>query len=262
VRLAAALDQVRQAPFVVDVLRAAEHLSRTAESAPGPDAAELLSAAAHDTDDQLTAVAAVHALGQVFDDAADDVLTRLLSHEDAFRREHAAWVLGSRLPRLDAVEHLGDAVAAGGFTGVLAQRTLQQWAVSSGEHVASALADRRRRATDVAVRTRLVETLGLVPGTEVARDLRAVASDGAQAPAVRAAAVAALGDRDEDPGTTALLKTLAAGTDELAAVAELALGDIERTIRPPNRRAGAGVCVAQLFLHADIDRGLTRAGAS
>ncbi len=52
-------------------------------------------------DDQLMAIAAVHALGAVFDDAAADVLSDLLSDPQLFLREHAAWALGSRTPRLE-----------------------------------------------------------------------------------------------------------------------------------------------------------------
>ncbi|MGS0688534.1 glycosyltransferase, partial [Nakamurella sp. GG22] len=77
----------------------------------------------------------------------------------------------------------------------------------------------------------------------------------------RMAAVAALGDREPDAGSLELITTLAAADGELAGVARLAafdLGARERTIAPP---ITPGLSIAQLFLHADLDRELTRAGA-
>lgn len=73
------LDEVQQAPFVVDVLRSGDRLAEAARAERGPEPVRLL-AAAVDGDDELTAVAAVHALARVFDDGADAVLSRLLSH--------------------------------------------------------------------------------------------------------------------------------------------------------------------------------------
>src|SRR6478735_2418691 len=89
--------------------------------------------------DVLTAVAAVHALARVFDDGADAVLSELLSHPRPFLREHASWALGARLPRLDAIGRLVAVVVSGGFSGVVAQRTLSRWAVSAPEQVARAI---------------------------------------------------------------------------------------------------------------------------
>src|SRR5699024_770305 len=106
---------------------------------PGSDAVAVLTRAVEDTTDQPTGIAAVHALGRAFDDEADAVLSELLSHPRAYVREHAAWVLGSRLPRLDAIGRLVALVSAGGFSAVLAQRTLESWAAAAAEHVALAL---------------------------------------------------------------------------------------------------------------------------
>jgi glycosyltransferase involved in cell wall biosynthesis len=153
-------------------------------------------------------------------------------------------------------------VTGGGFSGMLAQRTLEQWARSAADHVALAVEGALAAGDDAAVRTRLVETLGLVRGPVSGRALGQVAADPAEAPGVRVAAVAALGDRrgDADDVAVELLTALAGDDDpDLAAVARLALVDLSAP--PVERAAAAGLTVAQLFLHADVDRGLSRAGA-
>ena len=57
----------------------------------------------------------------------------------SYLREHAAWALGSRTPRLDAVGRLVSGVAAGGFATVINQRALRRWAQISPDHIALAL---------------------------------------------------------------------------------------------------------------------------
>ncbi|HYJ76270.1 MAG TPA: glycosyltransferase, partial [Kineosporiaceae bacterium] len=248
----------------MDALRGADELAAAAGAEGGVRAARLLVQAVRQADeaggDELTAVAAVHALGRTLDDTADAELSALLSHPRAYLREHAAWALGSRLPRLDAIGRLVAVVAAGGFSGMLAQRTLEQWARSAADHVGLAVEGALAAAEDPAVRARLVETLGLVRGPVAGRALHELAADDAEAPGVRLAAVAALGDRIADAGAVDLLTALAADDDpDLAAVARLALVDLADP--PLARVTPGGLTVAQLFLHADVDRELTRAGA-
>ena len=74
-----ALARVRDCPFVVDALRAADALSQAAASDRGAQTVAALTLAACDPGDQLAAIAAVHALGRVFDDSADGLLSELLS---------------------------------------------------------------------------------------------------------------------------------------------------------------------------------------
>ena len=145
-------------------------------------------------------MAAVHALARVFDDGADAVLSELLSHPRPFLREHASWALEARLPRLDAIGRLVGVVVSGGFSGVLAQRTLARWAASAPEQVALAIEGALAGAAGPAVRSRLVETLGLVPGPIAGRALLELAVDPGEHPTVRLTAVAALGDRPADAG--------------------------------------------------------------
>ncbi|HST81452.1 MAG TPA: glycosyltransferase [Kineosporiaceae bacterium] len=258
-----ALATVQEAPFIVDVLRAADDLALAAARNGGHRAAEVLTRAAHDPEDELTAIAAVHALGRVFDDEADAVLSDLLSHQRAFLREQAAWTLGARLPRLDAIGRLIAVVTAGGFSGMLAQRTLIKWARSASDHVALALEGALTTEPAAPVRARLVETLGLVPGQLAGRTVVQIAADPTEPHPVRVAAISALGDRDRQPEAMELIRRWsgASGLDldpRLQAVARLAaidLGLIQTASVP-----ASGLTVAQLFLHADIDPELTRSG--
>jgi glycosyltransferase involved in cell wall biosynthesis len=253
------LAEVQQAPFVVDVLRSGDRLAAAAAAESGAEPVRLL-AAVVDEDDELTAVAAVHALARVFDDGADAVLSELLSHPRPFLREHASWALEARLPRLDAIGRLVGVVVSGGFSGVLAQRTLARWAASAPGQVALAIEGAVAGAVDPAVRSRLVETLGLVPGPVAGRALLQLAVDPGEHPTARLAAVAALGDRPADTAAVAVVRDLGTAEGDLGTVARLAAIDLG--IDDAGRgEVGPGLTVAQLFLHADIDRDLSRAGA-
>lgn len=253
------LDEVQQAPFVVDVLRSGDRLAAAAGREGGPESVRLLAAVIHE-DDELTAVAAVHALARVFDDGADAVLSELLSHPRPFLREHASWALKARLPRLDAIGRLVGVVVNGGFSGVLAQRTLARWAASAPEQVALAIEGALAGTVGAAVRSTLVETLGLVPGPIAGRALLELAVDPGEHPTVRLTAVAALGDRPADAATVATVRHLSTADDDLGIVARLAAIDLG--IDTAERGGvGRGLTVAQLFLHADIDRDISRAGA-
>ena len=245
---------------MVDVLRSGDRLAAAASAESGPAPVRLLTAAINE-DDELTAVAAVHALARVFDDGADAVLSELLSHPRAFLREHASWALKARLPRLDAIGRLVGVVVSGGFSGVLAQRTLARWAASAPGQVALAIEGALAGAADPAVRTRLVETLGLVPGPIAGRPLLRLAVDLGEHPTVRLTAVAALGDRPADAASVAAVRHLGTADGDLGTVARLAAIDLGIEAAGPGPGPGAGLTVAQLFLHADIDRDLSRAGA-
>ncbi len=256
--LGAALHHVQTSSRVLEVLHGAEALAVAAAADRGPAVRRL--GWLVEGSDQLTAVASVHALAQVFDDAADALLSDLLSHESCYLREHAAWVLGSRLPRLDAIGRLVAAVVSGGFAGFLAQRTLERWAPSASDHVALGLEGALAGQSEAGVRARLVETLGLVEGVVAQRVVQERAGDAGEDLLVRCAAVSALGDGHGDTQARDLVRHLADGDGTLGAVASLAWMDLTARHRAP---AGEqrGLTVAQLFLHADIDRGLTRAGA-
>ena len=255
-----ALDALRQASCILDGIRAADDLTIAASRDGGTRAVRLLAQAALDPTDQLTAIAAVHALAQVFDDTADDALVALLGHERAYLSEHAAWAFGSRLPRIDALAGLVRMIMSGGFSGMLAQRTVEHWGSSSPDMVALALESALLGITDTDARGRLIETVGLIAGRIPDRLLRRVAEADSEAAPARMAAVAALGDRAATETSLRIVTDLSFGADELADVARLALFDltVPSYPRPPWSQ---GATIAQLFLHADIDGGLSQVGA-
>ena len=269
--LQSALAKVRDAPFLLDAIRAADALTDAAGHDGGPHAVKVLAAAIGEPDDQLIAIAAVHALGAVFDDGAGAVLSDLLSDPALYLREHAAWALGSRSPRLDAVGRLVSGVTTGGFATVINQRALRRWAQTSPDHIALALEGALLSLDDQAGRSRLVETMGLVPGPVAANTLHRIAADEREPIRSRMAAVAALGDRDDGRASLDLLRRLAESGGELGGVARLAAFDLRfRTAHGTGPYGGelaaestdqTGLTVAQLFLHADLDRELSRAGA-
>jgi len=254
-----ALDASNAAVRIVDIMRAADDVAFVANRNPGLRTVRVLAAALHGSD-QISAISAVHALGQVADDDADDLLSELLSSEKPFLREHAAWALGSRLPRLDAEARLLGQIVDGGFAGMLAQRTIQAWGIPAPEHMAVGIESALLGITDHGARARLVETISLIPGRTSSRALEAIAGDSAEHIDVRVAAIAGLGDRPAITSALDLVSALAAGDDYLSTAAKLALVDLTAA---PTKRAPwqTGLTVAQMFLHADIDPKLTRAGS-
>ncbi|GGF37154.1 glycosyltransferase [Subtercola lobariae] len=261
-----ALGDLRDTPFLLDAMRSADVLAEATDRFGNDSVARLVQLIADDSD-TLTAIAAIHALSRIYDDEAEFALSELLSDRRAFVREHAAWAFWSRLPRLDAVSRLIASVIAGGFAGALAQRTLQQWAASTPDHVALALEGALMGQSAAEPRARLAETLGLIPGRVAGRALSYLADDEDEAVAVRVAAMASLGDRSNERAAREVVQRLATTPGELGDVARLAAYDINLALNPPSAAEprqsvpSRGLTVAQLFLHADIDRGLTKAGA-
>lgn len=254
-----ALDAVRDAPGIVEAIRLADDLAFEAGRDPGVRTLRVL-ATALNGDDQVAAIAAVHALAEIFDEQASRMLSSLLSDERPSIREHAAWALGSVLPRFDAMGRLIGQVAGGGFTGMLAQRTLEKWSSTAAETLAVSLETALHGARDPGARTRLTETLGLVRPAVATRLLLEIAADGREHEDVRVAAIAALGQRRSVAAVGEVLEELVSGNGRLAEVARLALIDLEAVPNPRIARA-EGLTIGQLFLHADIDPSLAAVGA-
>jgi len=253
------LDAVQGAEHLVDTMRLADDLAFEASRDGGVRTIRVL-ASALVGDDQIVAIAATHALAGVFDEQADVVISRLLSDDRGFLREHAAWALGSRLPLYDAIGRLVAMVAAGGFGAMIAQRTLEQWASATPEHIAVGLEGALLGLHEQGPRYRLVETLGLVRSAMAVAPLVRIAADRAEDEAVRVAAISALGQRAGDRQVEAFLGELARDDSYLADVARLALVDLGP--RPPRQAVGDGLLtIGQLFLHADIDADLSQAGS-
>ena len=260
-----ALDEVRQATSILEGIRRADGLS-IAVSRDGSARTVRILAAATDSADQLSAIAAVHALGQVRGQSADGALISLLRHNSLFLREHSAWALGARPPQPDCTPDLVRMVADGGFPGMLAQRTLERWGLTAPEQVALSLASALKQVADPDARARLVESFGRAPGPIPEQLLRCVAVDPHEGAAARAAAIETLGDRRPSDETMSVVRDLARGTDALADVAGLALLDLTAQIDPtaqpyPHAPWSQGSAIAQVFLHAGIDRELSQVGA-
>ncbi|MGI9052454.1 MAG: glycosyltransferase [Ilumatobacteraceae bacterium] len=250
--VARALASVVDTPDLVRGLRAAEALANSSAVTTDPtDTAGRLAAAIADGD-QFTSIAAIHAVSAAPGPTAAGLLVELLADRRWHVAEHAAWALSARSTQPSALGTLVDLVAAGEFTGMLAQRTLEGWARTDGELVQAAVSGALAGEATDGGRRRLMETLGLVGTAQAMAVAASVATDRAEVPPTRIAAVAALADHSHDAST---LAELAAGDDEVAAHAQLALAD-----RSPSRLAAPtsrarGLSVAQLFLHADHEDG-------
>ena len=262
-----ALDAVGKAHSVVEALRRMDAL-RAAASRAGRESVPRLTRGLADPADQLVAIAAVHGLGALRHTAGQTRLVGLLDDDRAHLRDHAAWALGGGPPAAAAMDPLCAEVARGGFTGMLAQRTLETWAERVPAGVRRSIGRALLTASDAGGRARLVETLGLVPGRGTVALLLDLASDGGEDPAVRAAAVAALGDvtTADDVDDLRALRTIAEDAGPLGDVARAALHDAwSRSAGRHLPRRGPGAessrgTVVQLFLHADIDAELSHAG--
>jgi glycosyltransferase involved in cell wall biosynthesis len=252
-----ALDAVRHATRLVDAMRLADELAFEASREGGVRTIRVLKAAIAD-DNQLVAIAATHALAGIFDEDADRAISKLLSSRKGFLREHAAWALGSRLPQVDAVSRLIGLVIAGGFGGMVAQRTLEQWSHATPEIIAVGIEGALLGVRDDDARYRLVETLGLVRSSMSIAPLLRMAADENEFEIVRVAAVSALGQRGPDPRIVTYLDREAAADSYLADVAKLSQFDISS--RPAEPSADE-LTVVQLFLHADIDADLSQVGS-
>jgi glycosyltransferase involved in cell wall biosynthesis len=124
---ASALALVRSSPRLTVALRNAATLTEVAARSSDPHRDGRLLAAAIENDDDVTAIAAIHALGATRGPIADRMLIDVVNEGGAPLVDHAAWVLAARAPSAGAVPLLEGLVAAGGFTGMLAERTLVEW---------------------------------------------------------------------------------------------------------------------------------------
>jgi len=252
------LDAVNDAENLIDAMRLADDLAFEASRNSGIRTIRVL-ASAVSGDNQVSAIAATHALAQIFDEQADVLLSAVLSSERGFLREHAAWALSSRLPRFDTMGRLIGMIADGGFAGMLAQRTLEQWSAKTPDHIAVGLEGALLGVDEPAQRARIVETLGLVRTHISKRTLVRIARDSGEHELARVAAVAALGQRHGDSEIATVLETLATLDGHLGDTARLSLLDLSDELS--SHTGTGGLTVAQLFLHADIDASLSQAGS-
>ena len=268
-----ALDDVRNAPSLLEGMRAIEGLSDAAAAEDETaETVRVLLAAILDPTDQLAAIGAVLALGGVRHERSRSTLVTVLREGPSYLRDHAAWALGGCEMLPNALPLLVSAVIEGDFRGMMAQRTLESWALRHPDDVRVMVARGLATTTVTAARSRLVETLGLVPGDATQSLLRAVALGDLEDQMTRATAISALGDppptrerREQgftpSAATHSVLTMLAAQPGALSPVAQLALDDLRAAAEPRATTPSDGDrTVAQLFLHSDIDGALTHAG--
>lgn len=120
------LDVIRRAPTLLAALDSMDSLMQAA-STEGAATTELLKDTIANPDDDLAAIAAVHAAGVTGAATATQIVVPLLASSAPHLREHAAWALASAPPLPEAVPSLVDMVTEGGFTGTLAEATLESW---------------------------------------------------------------------------------------------------------------------------------------
>ena len=255
-----ACDSVVHATGIVAGLRAAESLQLLACRASGAfDTVDALAELLDQRDDQLAAIAGVHALSGVPGSLATAVLDEALDDERWFVTEHAAWSFSARSPHRPAMDRLASMVTDGGFRGMVAQRTLAGWAHGDRNGVLLALGKSLEHA-DGAGRVALIETVGAIPGTAATALLETVAFDNDDADA-QLAAIAALGWRPSDPDP---LERLALDDTDAGEIALLALIDktlSTRTTDVTRSNDRVGHRIAQVVIHAEFDERLIRSGA-
>ncbi len=136
--VASLIDAVVGEPRLTRALRLADDLRVEAARSASPEAdagrlAELIRGG-----DPLSAIAAIHAIAAVADPHADKVLLDVARCGDEPFDGHAAWVLAARRPSPEAMVALVDMVGRGGFTAMLAERTLLEWSSAAPVSLMSA----------------------------------------------------------------------------------------------------------------------------
>ncbi len=122
-----ALRAVADEPRLTSALQRAEALRMAAARTVDPDRDALRLEAAVRGGDDLSALASIHALGTVTAATADRVLLELVLEAEEPFAAHAAWALAARRSSPTAISALVQLVTGGGFTAMLAERTLIEW---------------------------------------------------------------------------------------------------------------------------------------
>lgn len=145
-----ALNAIRHAPTLLAGLDRMDALM-IAVRADGARAASLLATAIEASGDDLTAIAAVHAAAGAGDATASQLLVPLLGSRTLHLHEHAVWALAEAPLLPEAVPALTDIAEAGGFTGTLAEATLEAWGLlpeDTDEDNTSDVAEQPRNVTE------------------------------------------------------------------------------------------------------------------
>ena len=152
--LLSAINAVVSEPRLSLALRRADELRVSAAHAPKPASVARCLAEVVRNGDDVSALAAIHALGAVADPQADDVLIGIVSDGVEPFAAHAAWSLAARRPQAEAVGPLLQLFMDGGFPAMLAERTLIEWAHLDAEMLTE-VARAGRSTSDWATRRRI-----------------------------------------------------------------------------------------------------------
>jgi len=260
----ARLDTIRSAPSILAAMHRSLALTAAvpATSWSASDTAALGSAI-DDPGDQITAIAAIHALARLPDEAAGARLVECLVDQRPFVREHAVWALRSRpLTGLDPVlvGRVVGLIRDGGLTGMLAQLTIERLSRNppGPEDWVRELVSLLDETQDVTLRARLIESVGLIRHEMAATVLRRSALDPAEAIDARVAALGALGERPDGDSWT-VVRALSGVDGSVGDAARLTGLDLGMIARPAVRSEG-GLTIGQLYLHAELDPELSTAG--
>jgi len=132
-----AINAVVGEPRLSLALRRADELRVSAAHAPRPaSVGRCLAEVIRDGDD-VSALAAIHALGAVADDLAGSILVDIVAEAVEPYAAHAAWSLAARRPQPEAFGPLLRLFMGGGFPAMLAERTLIEWARLDAETMAA-----------------------------------------------------------------------------------------------------------------------------
>ena len=239
-----------------EVLRRSSHLARQVRRSDDQEGlADALGRLANAG--PVAALVAIESLVEVAHHHADDRLVDLLTDPEHVVRRHAAWRLGDREPNERALPPLLELLVAGGISTMHAHRTLRRWAAASRPLVTRAAIAKLSTEESPAARARIVDLLGVI-GEDTDQILLHLALDACEAPAVRAAAIGALGERS-NPTIGAELRELAAFDDTVATEASLALSTRLHPQRQ-EREDRDGLRIAQLVLMGGLDGQLSLGG--
>ncbi len=206
----------------------------------------------------VSAIVAIEALALLDHPRADNRLIAMLVHPEPVVRRHAAWRLLDRRPDERALPAILDLLVIGGIDTMHAHRTLRRWSAMLGHAIVRAVVARLAEVDAPAARARLVDLLGVI-GDDADPVLLHLALDEEEAPAVRAAAIGAVGQRSTSE-IDAALQRLAAVDDAVGTDAALALSARPGPAAHVDRGDRDGLRIAQLVLARGLDGQLSLGG--
>ncbi len=146
----ASLQLVAHEPRLTAVLQHAHNLQVAASVSSQPqDDARLLVQVLRGGDN-LSSIAAIHALSSVADPLADQTLLDLVVENDEPFAGHAAWALAARRALPAAVLPLVRLMLGGGFSAMLAERTLVEWSRTDPTSAVTHTGDQREALSPIA----------------------------------------------------------------------------------------------------------------